>query len=85
MEVPPDGTSLGFHVEKYLNEPTIVEYHCEESRHSKFEAEKRNMIKSIKDTQFIIILLRRTIATQYGIELIENQIKGTDDISIRYD
>ena len=42
------------------------------------------MVKSIEDTQFILILLRRTMATEDGIELVESKIKGTDDIKIRY-
>ena len=83
MEVPPDGSCLGSFVEKYLNEPTTVQYHCEDSCNSNLEAENRNMIKAIQDTNFIIILLRRTIATEHGYEIVENKIKGTDNIRIR--
>ena len=84
MEVPPDGSNLGEYVEQNLNGSSIVEYNCQDGCKRKFQADKRTLIKSIEQTEFLIILLRRSIATTEGIEIVTNMIQATDNIDLRY-
>ena len=83
MDVPPDGSSLGEFVEDHLMGTCIVDYHCEDGCKVKFHAEKRTSIKSVQETQYIIVILRRSIATDEGITLVENKIDATHDLTLR--
>ena len=55
VDVPPDGSNLNEYVEKNLNDGIIVEYRCEDGCNAQFRAEKRTLLKSVEDTQFLIV------------------------------
>ena len=81
MEVPPDGTNLSQHVEFYFNESSIVDYYCEECEvHS--QAEKKLMLKSVNETNFIIIILRRSVLGADGNLIVANKINAVLDIHL---
>ena len=84
MDVPPNNSNLGNYVEQTLNDGQVVEYHCEDGCKARFQADKRTMLKSVKEAQFILVMLRRTIMSEYGIELVPNNVNSGDDINIRY-
>ena len=84
MDVPPDGEKLSNSVEEMNNGSCIVEYHCQDGCDAKFQAEKRTVIKSIENSDFLIILLKRTIMTTNGPEINENKVESTDNIRLRY-
>ena len=61
----------------------MVDYHCEDGCREKFQAEKRTVLKSVRETQFLIILLRRSIISEQGHEIVLNRVNSTENIHIR--
>ena len=84
MDVPPDGAKLSNSIEEINNGSCFVEYNCQDGCQTRFQAEKRTVIKSIDDSEFLIILLKRTIMTTNGQEINENKVESTDNIRLRY-
>ena len=80
MEVPPDGSLLGEHIEEYFSESYFVEYVCDLCQYQL--AEKRMFLKSAVETNCITILLRRSVQGEDGNEIVVNKIKAVDDIKI---
>jgi hypothetical protein len=64
LEVPPDESFLSQFVEQTLNEGCMVDYRCEDGCQENFQAEKRTVLKSVRETQFLTILLRRSIISE---------------------
>ena len=83
MEVPPDGSKISEYVEELINMSSIVQYHCQDGCQSYFQAENRTQIKS--NPEFLIIILRRSIMTENGPEIVENNLESISDILIRLD
>jgi hypothetical protein len=81
MEVPPDGSCLGKHVEEHFNESFFVDYFCEGCK-SQSLAEKRMFLKSSLQTDFIVVLLRRSVLGEEGNYLVTNKIEAVDDIKL---
>ena len=84
MDVPSDGTNLCESVEKMFHDGTIVDYNCEDGCKTKFQAKKKSVLKSAKETQFIIIMLRRSVISENGVEIVFNKVNSEGNISIRY-
>ena len=84
LDVPPEGSNLSEYVEQALNGGTRVEYRCEDGCQIRSQAEKRAVLKSGKETQNIIIMLRRTILSEFGGQIVQNNIYPDRDIDIRY-
>ena len=80
MEVPPDGSLLGEHIEQYFSESYFVEFVCDLCQYQL--AEKRMFFKSALETNCITILLRRSVQGEDGNEIVINKIKAVDDIKI---
>ena len=83
LDVPPEGSNLNEYVEKALNGGTMVEYRCEDGCNVRSQADKRSLLKSGKETQFIIIMLRRTISSEFGMQIVPNNVYPDNDIDIR--
>ena len=83
MDVPPDGSKLSDFVEKNMTESLVVQYHCQDGCNAYYQAETRTQIKSVNETKFIIVLLRRSVMTERGPEIIKNKILATHDLKIR--
>ena len=81
MEVPPDGSCLGHHVEEHFNESYFVDYYCEECK-SQSLAEKRLFLKATVETNFLVVLLRRSVLGNDGNFIVTNRIKAVDDIKL---
>ena len=56
MDVPPDGAKLSNSIEEINNGSCFVEYNCQDGCQTRFQAEKRTVIKSIDDSEFLMIL-----------------------------
>ena len=83
LDVPPEGSNLSEFVELALNDGTMVDYRCEDGCNSRSQAEKRTLLKSGRDSQFIIIMLRRTILSELGQQIVPNNVYSDRDIDIR--
>ena len=83
MEVPPDGSNMGEYVEEMINDSCIVQYHCQDGCQAQFQAEKRFMLKSVNKSEFLIVLLRRSIMTENQVEIVENSIQSTNNLLLR--
>ena len=81
MEVPPDGSSLGKYVEEHFDESTIVDFVCDECG-ANFQAEKKLLLNSINEADFITILLRRTVYSDEGNMLVVSKIEAVGDIHL---
>ena len=82
MDVPPDGSSLSQYVEKHFNESYFVDYKCERCN-SKSGAEKQIYLKSVNQTEFIIILLRRSIKGENGPMIVQNKINSVEEVTLK--
>ena len=83
MDVPPEGSNLSEHVEELFHDGTMVDYKCEDGCNTKFQAEKKSVLKSGKETEFIIIMLRRSVLSDNGREIVLNKVDAGDNICIR--
>ena len=83
LDVPADESSLRINVEHLFNGAEIVDYHCEDGCKKYGHGEKRTTIKNIKDTKFIILILKRAIISETGIQLNDNNVICTDPSEIR--
>jgi hypothetical protein len=83
MEVPPNGSELSDYQEEMINESSRVQYHCQDGCQAHFQAETRSLLKSVRQAEFLIVLLRRSIMTENGIEIVENSIGSVKNISLR--
>ena len=82
MEVPPDGTCLGQYVEEHFNESFFVDYFCDGCE-SQSLAEKRLFLKASPETNFLVVLLRRSVLGDEGNFIVTNRIKSVEDIKIK--
>ena len=83
IDVPPEGSNLNEHVEQALNDGTRVEYKCEDGCNTRFQADKRTLLKSNRDVQFLIVMLRRAILSEFGPEVVNNNVNSDGVINIR--
>ena len=81
--MPPDGSELSDYVEEMINESSIVQYHCQDGCQANFQAETQTMLKSVNQAKFITIILRRSMMTENGAEIVENRIGSIKNISLR--
>ena len=83
LDVPADESSLRINVEHLFNGAEIVDYHCEDGCKKYGYGEKRTTIKNIRDTKFIILILKRAVISETGIHLKDNNVICTDPSEIR--
>lgn len=84
MDVPSEGTRLSQSVEDNNDVSYIVNYRCENGCNGEYLAEKRTLLKSVENTRFIIVNLRRTIQTMDGhIEVVRNRVISTNGLILR--
>ena len=68
-------------VEKEFNEGYLVDYNCEVCcKYS--QAEKRHALNSVENTNFLIVILRRSVLGNEGNVIVDNKINATDDIRL---
>ena len=84
IDVPPNESKLNEYVEKNLNGYCEVEYNCEDGCNVRCEAENRSMIKSCKDMNFLIVILRRVVQREAGPVIVKNRVYSCDNICIKY-
>ena len=84
IDVPPTDSRLNEYVEESLNNCCNVDYDCKEGCHMKHGAENRSMIKSCKETDVIIVMLRRVIQDESGPILLQRSTHSTFNIFVRY-
>ena len=84
IDVPPNKSKLSEFVEEYLNGFCEVEYDCNDGCKQKNGAENRATLKNCKDTEFLIVILRRVVQGDDGLEILQHTVSAGDDIRIRY-
>ena len=83
IDVPPNGSALHQYVEEVLNDGFRVDYSCHEGCHMNDGAVNRMMVKSCKDTEILIVILRRVIQDATGPILLQNSTESTSNINLR--
>ena len=76
INCPPDGSQLSVFIEEYFNEGELVEDSICSNCSTKGLAEKRTLLENVKNTKFVIIILRRTEHDHRGRPSI-----NTNDVS----
>ena len=84
MDVPPNNSKLNEFVEECFNGVCNVEYHCNDGCNQKNGAENRGTLKCCKDTEFLIVMLRRVVQGEEGLEILQHTVSPGDAIHIRY-
>ena len=84
LPVPPDNSSIRSDVEQLFNGSEIVEHNCKDGCKKKGQGEKRTTLKSIRDTKFIILILKRAVPSENGYQLVENRVNCTEPVELRY-
>ena len=82
IEVPPDNSHLNNSVEEMLNISELFAMNCENCK-KLVQKEKRLQLTSASESEFITVILRRTVETLDGYELNKNRTICTDDVFIR--
>ena len=85
IDVPAQDSRLNEFVEESLNGFYKVDYDCNEGCQMKHGAENRSMIKSCKETDFIIIMLRRVIQDESGPIIVQRSTHSIFNIFVRYE
>ena len=75
-------SSLNDCVEEYFNIGELVAANCDVCKNL-VQVERKSKLKSISETEFIIIVLGRGIYTLDGYELVEHRTFPTNDVFIR--
>ena len=84
VSVPEHNSSLSDYVSEYLSTSELVDYFCEHGCKKNVEVEKRSDLTNISEVKFILVILTRGVSTADGYKLIHNEVKATDNLSIRY-
>ena len=66
------------------NTSELVGVKCESSCKKVVQKEKRMRISNVKETEFITVILTRTMETEDGYKFNTNKIESTNDLFIRY-
>ena len=82
LDVPTSDESLGDYVSEYLNISSLVGVKCE-SCSKEVQKEKNSRITSIKDTEFLTVILTRYKETPEGIKYVSNEVTSTKDLFVR--
>ena len=83
LPVPESDSSLKESVEELLNERSKVYYFCDDCK-TLVEKIKQTLITKSDEANFLTVILTRGIETIDGFRLVENEIKSTDTLMIRY-
>ena len=82
IEVPPDNSHLNNSVEEIFNISELFAMNCENCK-KLVQKEKRLQLTTASESEFITVILRRTVETLDGYELNKHRIISTDDVFIR--
>ena len=82
LDVPTSEESLGDYVSEYLNTNSLVGVKCDICG-KEVQKEKNSRLASIKDTEFLTVILTRYKQTLEGIKFISNEVTSTKDLFIR--
>ena len=83
IDVPPINITLKQYVEEILNGCIKVEYKCNDGCKMAEGAENRMNLKSCKETDLFIIILRRVIQDTEGSKIVQRSTETTHNIFIR--
>ena len=84
IPVPPSNSDLKDYVEHFLSEQSEFGYQCQEGCNDLTKKTKQTSITNSEDAKFITIILTRGVETLDGFHLVNNKIKSTDNVNIRY-
>ena len=83
IDVPPANSNLSTYVSEYLNTSTLIGKKCTNEQDKFVQAEKRIRITSIKETEFIIVILTRGLKIDDVYRFIDTEVTITEDMFIR--
>ena len=84
FEVPPENADLSEYLGYQYNTSELVGVKCESSCNKMVQKEKRMRISNVEETEFITVILTRTMDTEDGYKFNTNNIESTNDLLIRY-
>ena len=84
IDVPPNKSNLNEYVEEFLNGFCNVDYDCKDGCKQNNGAENRATLKNCKDTEFLIVMLRRVVQGEGGPEILQHTVNPGDALHIRY-
>ena len=83
MDLPSNESSLSESLEDYFCTSNLSAWPCNNCNNI-CQSEKRTQIGLVTETEFLTMILTRTIQTEGGFELNKKEIICTNDVYIRY-
>ena len=84
MPIPPSNSELKHQIEDFLNDKSESEHQCQEGCGDVTKKIKETSITNLEEANFITIILTRGIETMDGFQLINEEVKSTANVNIRY-
>ena len=84
FEVPSENGDLSECLGYQYNTSELIGQICKSSCNKMVQVEKRMRLSSVKETDFITVILTRTMETEDGYKFNTNKIESTNDLFIRY-
>ena len=82
VAVPANNSNLNDYLEEVFNQSDLVTKRCEDGCNKIVQAQKQSQLVCGKDTDFITIVLSRSISTNEGFEVNFNRIVATNEVFI---
>ena len=82
IDCPPDGTDLKTNVENNFHVGEEIEYRCEHGCKTQSLSMKRTALQDARNTNFLIIILRRATHDQGRQVIVTNNVQATDNVSL---
>ena len=82
LDVPPSDVCLGDYVSEYLNTSSLVGVKCDTCG-KEVQKEKCSKLTSLKETEFLTVILNRHKETVEGVKFVRNEVTSTKDLYIR--
>ena len=82
IDCPTDGSSLSTTVQQNFHTGEQIEYNCQEGCRTQSLSMKRTALQDVRNTNFLIIILRRTLSDQGRPIIVTNDVRSTDNVSL---
>ena len=83
LDVPPDSCELSRSIDEYLNTSSLVTLRCESICQRNVQKEKTSILTRTNETQFVLVILSRAVATVDGYQFNSNRTISANDVYIR--
>ena len=82
IDCPPDGTALRISVQNNFHVGEEIEYRCEQGCGTQSFSMKRTALQDSRNTNFLIIILRRAKYDQGRQIIVTNDVQVTDNVTL---